>query len=62
MLFRSLVTQVKYISAFVDVSSVMPIFVAFVAFVALAAEPSIDTPFKVWLALARFNAMPVVPM
>ena len=46
----------------VDVSSVMAMFVAFVAFVALAALPSIDTPFRVWLALVRFSKIPVVPM
>ena len=49
----------------VDVSSVMPMFAAFVAFVALPADPalpSIDTPVRLWLALARFNAIAVVPM
>lgn len=39
----------------------MPMFVAFVAFVALAAEPSIETPVRLWLALLRFNAICVVP-
>ena len=36
-----LVTQVKYISAFVDVSSVMAVFVAFVALVALVADVAV---------------------
>ncbi len=39
--------------------------VAFVAFVALAADPalpSIETPVRLWLALARFSAMVVVPI
>lgn len=35
------VTQVKYISAAVDVSSVMAIFVAFVALVALVADVAV---------------------
>ena len=34
---------------------------AFVAFVALPALPSIDTPVRLWLALARFSAIDVVP-
>lgn len=37
-------------------------FVAFVAVLALPALPSIETPVNDWLALARFNAMAVVPM
>lgn len=40
-------------------------FAAFVAFVALPAEPalpSIETPVRLWGALARFSAMVVVPM
>lgn len=44
-----------------DVSSVIPMLTAFVAFVALPALPSIDTPVRLWLALARFSAIVVVP-
>ena len=43
----------------------MPMLAAFVAFVALPADPalpSILTPVKLWLALARFKAICVVPM
>ena len=34
----------------------------FVAFVALAADPSIETPVRLWLPVPRFNAMAVVPI
>jgi len=56
------VTQVGYISAAVEVSSVMATFVAFVAVVVLPALPSMLTPVNDWLALPRFSAMAVVPM
>ena len=53
-----------YTVAFVEVSSVVPVFVAFVAFVAIvadAADPSMLVPVRVWLALARLRAIAVVP-
>ena len=59
------VTQVGYISAAVEVSSVIATFVAFVAVpavVALPALPSMFTPVNDWALLARFNKIEVVPM
>jgi hypothetical protein len=59
------VTQDKYISAAVLVSSVIATFVAFVAVPAVVAdpaEPSIFTPVKDWALLERLRAIEVVPM
>ena len=59
------VTQDKYISAAVVVSSVIATFVAFVAVPAVVAdpaEPSIFTPVRDWALLERFSAIAVVPM
>ena len=42
--------------------SVTPTFVAFVALVADPADPSMFTPVRLWLPLARFRAIEVVPM
>ena len=59
------VTQDKYISAAVLVSSVIATFVAFVAVVAVVAdpaEPSMFTPVRDCALLERFNAIDVVPM
>lgn len=58
------VTQDKYISAAVVVSSVIATFVAFVAVPAVVAdpaEPSIFTPVRDWALLERFKAIAVVP-
>ena len=58
------VTQDKYISAAVVVSSVIATFVAFVAVPAVVAEPadpSIFTPVRDWALLERFSAIAVVP-
>ena len=59
------VTQDKYISAAVLVSSVIATFVAFVAVPAVVAdpaEPSMFTPVKDWALLERLRAIEVVPM
>ena len=59
------VTQDKYISAAVLVSSVIATFVAFVAVPAVVAdpaEPSIFTPVRDWALLERLSAIEVVPM
>lgn len=59
------VTQDRYISAAVLVSSVIATFVAFVAVVAVVADPadpSIFTPVKDWALLERFSAIEVVPI
>jgi uncharacterized membrane protein YeiH len=59
------VTQDKYISAAVVVSSVIATLVAFVAVPAVVAdpaEPSIFTPVKDCALLARLRAIEVVPM
>ena len=59
------VTQDKYISAAVLVSSVIATFVAFVAVPAVVAdpaEPSMFTPVKDWALLDRLSAIEVVPM
>ena len=59
------VTQDKYISAAVLVSSVIATFVAFVAVPAVVAEPadpSIFTPVKDWALLDRLRGIEVVPM
>jgi hypothetical protein len=59
------VTQERYISDAVVVSSVIATFVAFVAVVAVVAdpaEPSMFTPVKDCALLDRFRAMAVVPM
>ncbi len=58
------VTQDKYISAAVLVSSVIATFVAFVAVPAVVADPadpSIFTPVRDWALLERFKAIAVVP-
>ena len=59
------VTQDKYISAAVLVSSVIATLVALVAVPAVVADPadpSILTPVNDWALLARFKAIDVVPM
>ena len=59
------VTQERYISDAVVVSSVIATFVAFVAVpavVAEPAEPSMFTPVKDCALLDRFRAMAVVPI
>ncbi len=59
------VTQDRYISAAVLVSSVIATLVAFVAVPAVVAdpaEPSIFTPVRDWALLERFSAIAVVPM
>jgi hypothetical protein len=59
------VTQDRYISAAVLVSSVIATFVAFVAVPAVVAdpaEPSIFTPVRDWALLERLRAIEVVPM
>ena len=59
------VTQDKYISAAVLVSSVIATLVAFVAVPAVVAdpaEPSMFTPVRDWALLARLSAIVVVPM
>jgi hypothetical protein len=59
------VTQDKYISAAVVVSSVIATFVAFVAVPAVVAdpaEPSMFTPVRDWALLERLSAIAVVPM
>ena len=59
------VTQDKYISAAVVVSSVIATFVAFVAVPAVVADPadpSIFTPVRDWALPARVRALEVVPM
>ena len=59
------VTQVRYMSAAVVVSSVTPTFVAFVAVPAVVADPadpSMFTPVRLWALLARLRAIEVVPM
>ena len=58
------VTQDRYISAAVVVSSVIATFVAFVAVPAVVAdpaEPSMFTPVNDWALLARFKGIEVVP-
>jgi uncharacterized membrane protein YeiH len=58
------VTQDRYISAAVVVSSVIATFVAFVAVPAVVAdpaEPSMFTPVKDCALLDRFSAIAVVP-
>ena len=59
------VTQDKYISLAVLVSSVTATLVAFVAVVAVVADPadpSMFTPVKDWALLDRFKAIEVVPI
>ena len=59
------VTQDRYISAAVVVSSVIATFVAFVAVPAVVAdpaEPSIFTPARDWALLDRLRAIEVVPI
>ena len=59
------VTQDRYISAAVVVSSVIATFVAFVAVPAVVADPadpSIFTPVRDWALLDRLRAIEVVPM
>ena len=59
------VTQDRYISAAVVVSSVIATFVAFVAVPAVVADPadpSIFTPVRDWALLERLSAIEVVPM
>jgi uncharacterized membrane protein YeiH len=59
------VTQDKYISAAVVVSSVIATLLAFVAVPAVVAdpaEPSIFTPVRDWALFERFSAIEVVPM
>jgi uncharacterized membrane protein YeiH len=59
------VTQDRYISAAVVVSSVIATFVAFVAVPAVVAdpaEPSMFTPVRDWALLERLSVIAVVPM
>ena len=59
------VTQDRYISAAVVVSSVIATLFAFVAVPAVVAdpaEPSIFTPVRDWALLERLSAIEVVPM
>ena len=59
------VTQDRYISAAVLVSSVIATFVALVAVPAVVADPadpSMFTPVRDWALLDRLSAIAVVPM